>query len=134
MAEYNCSYCKHWGEAKKLKNNSRICKITKRKIDLNKKIKCIYFNPESFFCEQNECRISVIVCLNRRRNLPEFENWIKCKQCRQFEKEIKDFAIEYWIEGKNILTKKTEKKIKRRGEKRQIKRRKKQRQIKRRNK
>ena len=142
MTEYNCSYCKHWVEALRLKTNSRICKVTKKNIYSDKKVKCIYFDPEFFFCEQNECRMSICVCLNRRRNIPKFENWNKCKKCRQFENEMKGFVVEYWIEGKSTLTKKFEKKIKRREKhgiikrkdetKRKIKRRGKQRKIKRR--
>ena len=110
MSGYHCCYCKHWKTADKTKQNGRICLITGKIIQENKEIKCNYFDPGLFYCEKNDCWLSVIICLNRRRNIPDFNGWQYCKKCRQFDKEMKDFVIEYWIEGKSIQIKKPEKK------------------------
>ena len=126
MKKYNCAYCKYWIEAPRSKNKIKTCPVTNKNISGETTIECEYFNPESFHCDANECRLSIIVCLNRRRNIKGFEEWNKCKKCRQFEKEMIGFVSKYWVEGKTTKNiKEFKKAIKRRTtkQKRVIKRR-----------
>jgi len=123
-------------KSKKSKNfrpAKRRCKTTRKKIESNSP-GCKWFNPSSVYCENKNQQIKIINCLNRRRNEGKIPSWDICKSCRQFELEIMDIAIKYWINASSVKEKKDaipkkERAIKRRGEtpkpKRIIKRRKK---------
>lgn len=127
---HRCVYCYYWirssivrrikkkskstkkklkkNEEKKLKKNEETKTIIKRKCQIKKKIidtsskSCKNFSPIGFFCDNYNIYLKFIQCLNRRRNSENLTKWADCKKCRQFEKEIKEIADEYFLNAKKV--------------------------------
>lgn len=146
LENITCGYCEHWKHAKirrrkqveengkkkgkKIKNEKviKICSIgpKKHKINLDS-FACRYFNPSHlFYCNENNCFLDLVNCIQRRRNPKNFKAWENCKKCRQWYQGIEDIMKDYYIGNTPILTPKG-RKIKRRATvnpgKRKIKRR-----------
>lgn len=144
MGKHICLYCDYWISShvikrdllKKVKGESlkKRCKITKKKITFNTP-SCEYFKPaKTIYCDKNNERINMLLCLNRRLNRENFTFWNGCKKCRQFEYNIQPVIEDYHfnlrkvIEKSNLDEKEDKRKFKRRNQeynkKRKLKRRK----------
>ena len=119
--KHTCKYCKYWTESKVIKRVKaktgpdylrRKCKYRRKLIDLNTE-SCRFFNPQIFWCNNFEYRVDFITCLLRRRNILELETWKVCKKCRQFDTEVKNIVIDYWVNGVEVRIPKAEDIIKR---------------------
>jgi len=153
---YTCRYCKYWiyslvikrdmnpdsleekKKKKKKKKTStfmRKCKYRRNPIRASSP-SCQYFIPGDFWCDKFNCWMDVTRCLLRRSNLKGFKIWDDCRKCRQFEREIRQIAIDYYVNAKKVLepknkiikrrSKKVEKRRSKKVEKRIIKRREKE--------
>jgi hypothetical protein len=96
-----CKYCEIFQNTEAQKDGRKFCPLTKKEVDKKTKA-CIYINPKNFYCDNYALRLKLIQCINRRRNEPEFEQWKSCRNCNQFEKEIKPIILKYYIEAKRI--------------------------------
>ena len=111
---HKCMYCHEWSSSPIIRRGSdqdqsshkmifRKCPVTKKQINIDSD-GCKYFNPASgFYCDNNQCWLTFIECLNRRRNQKGFGVFEKCKKCRQFDKEIKSIVQDYWIDGEQTI-------------------------------
>ena len=127
---YKCIYCRHWQSSTIIPaTGKRTCTFTHKIINPDKKIECACFNPDYFYCEKNNIRLSFLNCLNRRKNDRMLNGFNSCGKCRQFDIDIKDILTDFWIECKKINLTPAKRKIKRRKKQRKIKRRNKQRKI-----
>lgn len=160
MENVSCSFCEHWKHAKikrkksdedeiitsgkkkkKRKKKKQFGQVIKKCSAGNKTIEvnvdspsCKYFHPSpQIYCDQNNCFIDILACLNRRRNPKQLKPYNDCKRCRQF-RAIQNLIQAYYLDDTPILINRP--KIKRREkpkkEKRVIKRREQKRVIKRR--
>jgi hypothetical protein len=163
MENVSCSFCEHWKHAKikrKKSDEDEIITSGKKKKKGKKKkhfgliIKkcsagsktlevnvdspsCKYFHPTpQLYCDQNNCFIDILACLNRRRNPRQLKPYNDCQKCRQF-RAIQNIIQAYYLNDTPILInrpkitrrekpkkeKKQKRVIKRREQKRVIKRR-----------
>lgn len=124
---HSCRYCDWWYQSAVIrksieedkknpkKNKNKEQKVTKRCLVTRKKINsasphCKWFSPSTIHCDEHSQRIKIINCLDRRRNEKLFPTWEKCKNCRQFDIDIKEIAETYWLGGKIINSKTDNKK------------------------
>ena len=59
---------------------------------------CQYFKPTYFYCDQNNCRLTYGQCLARRRNTQNLMGYLACKKCRQFDTDIREIIMSYFID------------------------------------
>ena len=119
-----CSYCKFYIESPVRKKGTkeivyRKCKTRGRLVN-NISLGCKYFNPHhNIYCDKNNQRINLLICLQRRRNPSEFKKTFKsCRSCRQFELNVEPIIQDYYFGSREIIhpeTKQMGRKIKRRG-------------------
>ena len=105
-----CGYCRYWSESKVTSRGtinaieiSRKCPASLSHVQSDSK-SCKYFNPLYFYCDKRGVRIEIIQCLNSRRNPKAFVANEPCKKCRQFEKDVREIAISYYIDSTPTIT------------------------------
>ena len=110
ISKHKCIYCYWWIHSPTIQKKSEgSTKIYSRQCPNRKKLintdslSCKYFDPRTFWCNKNNMWIDIIACLARRRNIPELQNWDRCKKCMQYDKEIKEIVKDYWLNAKPII-------------------------------
>lgn len=108
---FKCSYCSFWVQSpvigrddatKKTKFIRRVCPASLNKVSADHD-SCEYFNPASiFYCDLNNHRLTLLECMNRRRNSKGFQAWKKCKRCRQFNNDIKPILEDYFFDCRKV--------------------------------
>jgi hypothetical protein len=104
-----CANCDWWCKAKILSRGDkgtvtyRKCPALKMRVQSQDK-SCKYFNPVYFHCDKNNCRLTFGQCLARRRNPKNLIGYQNCKNCRQFDREIREIVEEYYIDMVPIVT------------------------------
>jgi len=126
LENIRCDLCKHFASSKIIKrqereedeqsekkkkrkrkkksyDSERICSITGDKIREDTQA-CKFLNPVEFVsCDEHNCTIHILNCLNRRMNNKGFKTWESCTtKCRQFTKGISDIINDYYVNGKEI--------------------------------
>ena len=106
-----CRYCNHFMSSKIL-NRSRgeheaivkKCSIKKCRVSLDSDT-CEYFDPTLYiYCDlTKKSRLNILNCLQRRFNSKGFESWKACKNCSQFERDLREIILRYYSEGTKIL-------------------------------
>jgi hypothetical protein len=104
-----CGYCDWWTNSPILSRGEKSKETVRRCVAKNKKITsdkecCRYYNPVYFYCDQNNQRLKFEQCLARRRNSANLATFQACKNCRQFDKEIRPIVEEYFLNGVPIVT------------------------------
>jgi hypothetical protein len=105
-----CSCCNWWVRSKVISRGSganslyvRKCIASGKEVKSNSE-KCRYFNPTYFYCDKYNCRLTFAQCLQRRRNDKKFNDWDECRNCRQFDKEIRPILEKYYLDRVPVVT------------------------------
>lgn len=103
MGDHICLYCERWCQnpivykGKKNEGIVKQCSATKKKISSNDS-SCRFFIPvTNVYCDKNDERIPMVLCLNRRVNRDKYRSWSNCAKCRQFDKEILPILEKYHV-------------------------------------
>jgi len=103
----SCSNCHWWCRSDVVKRESngytKRCIASKKKVQADSK-QCKYFNPTIFNCDNFGCRLNYNQCIARRRNEKNLLSWELCKNCRQFDKEIRPIIERYFLDLVPIVT------------------------------
>ena len=99
----HCGNCDWWSQSEVVSRSDKSSTTIKKCIARRKKIasdseSCRYFKPHIFYCEQNNCRLTYEQCIARRRNSKNLVDYQNCKRCRQFDKEIRDIVLQYYVD------------------------------------
>lgn len=103
-----CGNCDWWANSpitsrESQKHITRRCVAKLKRIQSDTK-SCRYFKPLYFHCDKYNCRLTFDQCLSRRRNVKNLSGYAGCKNCRQFEKEIREIIEAYYLETVPIVT------------------------------
>jgi len=110
-----CLYCNYFahgdiirretnlGEKKKPGMVKRKCSAMNKNVALDTDA-CKYFSPcDTFYCDKNNQRIKMLLCIARRLNRNNLDAFKGCKRCRQFDQEIKPILETYGMEAQKIV-------------------------------
>lgn len=108
MQKYNCGFCEYFKKLKLVRqfkdgDDVKRCDIGKCKVTVNSFEDCQYFAPKgSFYCENNNCFLDLIQCINRRHNKKNLAAWKNCEGCRQWDKALRDIVLDFILDQKQV--------------------------------
>lgn len=103
MSNIICGHCKHYNTGKVFGTKDDVkrgCIPKDKKVSFVDK-SCMFFSPNEYFtCEKHGDRIQIPICLIRRSksHSSELTAYNDCKKCRQFDTEIRDIVVKYFVE------------------------------------
>lgn len=102
-----CQYCDYWYRSPVIRKKNGIWRkcIARKKLRQSVDKSCKYFNMAAFFyCTSNNCQLTYYQCLARRRNEKGFLSWENCKNCRQFDQDVRPIIEKYLLDMNPTVT------------------------------